>query len=206
MTEFPQDITERIVGTPEQEAEGVVGPPPKQWVGPVTIVDYDPSWPDRYNALRPPIDAALGDLIISAGHIGSTSVPGLAAKPVIDIDVVIDDTEDESRYVPPLERIGYRLLLRHPWWQGHRMLINADADVHLHIWPHDAAEPVRHRLLRDWLRTHPEDRDLYATTKQHLARETADRPEDYTMAKNTVIDAIFTRIFAAHPALRPTQS
>jgi GrpB-like predicted nucleotidyltransferase (UPF0157 family) len=122
--------------------------------------------------------------------------PGLAAKPIIDIDLLIADAADESRYVPALEGAGYFLILREPWWYGHRMLVDAAEDVHLHVWPPNALEPIRHRLFRDWLRSHPEDRDLYATTKRRLAREAAD---DYTMAKSDVIDAIFGRIFAAAP-------
>jgi GrpB-like predicted nucleotidyltransferase (UPF0157 family) len=126
-------------------------------------------------------------------------VPGLPAKPVIDIDLSIEDTADESGYVPALETAGYRLVLREPWWYGHRMLISAAEDVHLHLWPKDAPEPIRHRLFRDWLRSHPEDRDLYAATKRRLARDTVDQPGDYSLAKNDVIDEIYTRIFAAGP-------
>jgi GrpB-like predicted nucleotidyltransferase (UPF0157 family) len=94
-------------------------------------------------------------------------------------------------------RSGYRLVLREPWWYGHRMLVSPAADVNLHVWPRDAPEPIRHRLFRDWLRSHPQDRDLYATAKQRLARDTADRPDHYSLAKNDVIDDIYTRIFAA---------
>lgn len=126
-------------------------------------------------------------------------MPGLAAKPIIDIDLLVEDTTDESRYVPALETLGYRLVLREPWWHGHRMLVSTAEDVNLHVWPQDAPEPVRHRLFRDWLRSHPEDRELYATTKRRLARNTADRPGDYNLAKNDVIDAIYARIFATPP-------
>ena len=140
---------------------------------------------------------ALGGLIIAIEHVGSTSVPGLPAKPIIDIDLSIEDTADESRYVPALEGLGYRLVLREPWWYGHRMLVSPAEDVHLHMWPRDAPEPIRHLLFRDWLRSHPQDRDLYAATKRRLARETADQPGDYSLAKNDVIDEIYERIFAA---------
>jgi GrpB-like predicted nucleotidyltransferase (UPF0157 family) len=75
------------------------------------------------------------------------------------------------------------------------MLVDAKEDVHLHVWPQSAPELVRHRLFRDWLRSHPEDRELYASAKRHLVDKAADG--DYTMDKNEVIDAIFDRIFAA---------
>jgi len=87
-------------------------------------------------------------------------------------------------------------VLREPWWYGHRMFVDAAEDVHLHVWPRTAPEPIRHRLLRDWLRSHPADRDLYAATKRRLAAETAADPGDYTLAKSDVIDDIYSRIFA----------
>ncbi|GAA0565797.1 hypothetical protein GCM10010172_56780 [Paractinoplanes ferrugineus] len=196
MAAHPKELRERQVGTPEQQASGLVGERPQRWTGSVAIVDYDPSWPARYASIAALIERTLGDRIISIEHVGSTSVPGLSAKSVIDIDVVLEDTADESLFVPALEAAGYRLLLREPWWQGHRLLIPATEDVHLHVWPASAVEPTRHRLFRDWLRAHPDDRDLYASTKRRLAVETAATPDDYTMAKNDVIDQIFARLFA----------
>jgi GrpB-like predicted nucleotidyltransferase (UPF0157 family) len=139
----------------------------------------------------------LGSLVINVEHVGSTSVPGLAAKPIIDIDLILDETTDESRYIPALEKSGYRLVLREPWWHGHRMLISAAEDVNLHVWPQVAPEPLRHTLFRDWLRRHPDDRELYATTKRRLARDTGQHSRDYSLAKNDVIDDIYARIFAA---------
>ena len=88
-------------------------------------------------------------------------------------------------------------MLREPWWYGHRMLVSPEADVNLHVWPRDAPEPIRHRLFRDWLRSHPDDRDRYAAAKRSVARATADQPGDYSLAKNEVIDDIYARIFAA---------
>jgi GrpB-like predicted nucleotidyltransferase (UPF0157 family) len=198
LAEYPKEITQRFHGTPEQNGGALVGERPARWDH-IVIEDYDPAWAHRFAAASALLDDALGALIIAIEHVGSTSVPGLPAKPVIDIDLSIADTADESRYVPALETAGYRLVLREPWWYGHRMLISADEDVHLHMWPRDAPEPVRHLLFRDWLRSHPEDRDLYAATKRRLARDTVDQPADYSLAKNDVIDEIYARIFAAGP-------
>ncbi|MGQ5262322.1 GrpB family protein [Micromonospora sp. ZYX-F-536] len=199
MAGYPQDVVRRFHGTTEQMAAALVGEPPRTWRS-IVIEDYDPVWADRFVAARSSLTGALGGLIIGVEHVGSTSVPGLAAKPVIDIDLLIEDTTDESRYLPALERIGYRLVLREPWWHGHRMFLSAAEDVNVHVWPHDAPEPVRHRLFRDWLRSHPDDRELYATTKRRLARDTAHRPGDYSLAKNAVIDEIYGRLFAASEA------
>ena len=196
MTEYPPEITQRVLGTPEQNATSMVGERPAGWTGPVVLVEYDPSWPERFAVERARIRDVLGS-DVSVEHVGSTSVPGLPAKPVIDIDLTVPDSADEDSYVPALARAGYRLLLREPWWHGHRMLVTEAADVNLHVWPEGSPEAVRHRLFRDWLREHPDDRDLYAATKQRVAVETAERPEDYSLAKSDVIDAIFGRIFAA---------
>jgi GrpB-like predicted nucleotidyltransferase (UPF0157 family) len=196
MAQYPREITQRFHGTPEQMAAALVGEPPATWQS-IIIEDYDPAWADRFAAASSLLGEALSGLILAIEHVGSTSVPGLPAKPIIDIDLLIGDTADESRYLPALEELGYRLVLREPWWYGHRMLVSPAEDVHLHVWPSGAPEPVRHRLFRDWLRAHPADRDLYAATKRRLARDTVHRPGDYSLAKNDVIDDIYVRIFAA---------
>jgi GrpB-like predicted nucleotidyltransferase (UPF0157 family) len=196
MAKYPPEVTERFHASTEQLAAGLVGEPPARWQS-IVLEDYDPAWADQYAAARSRLDQALPGQIIGIEHVGSTSVPGLAAKPVIDIDLLLADTAEEARYLPALEGIGYRLVLREPWWYGHRMLVSPTADVHLHVWPQDAPEPVRHRLFRDWLRSHPDDRDRYAAAKRSLAGQTADQPGDYSLAKNEVIDDIYTSIFAA---------
>ncbi|MEU4530002.1 GrpB family protein [Micromonospora ureilytica] len=196
MAEYPQDVVQRFHGTPEQVDAGLVGNPPRTWKS-VVIEEYDSAWAQRFIVVRSSLTEALGGLIIGVEHVGSTAVPGLAAKPVIDVDLSIEDTAEESGYLPALERLGFRLVLREPWWHGHRMLVSLTEDVNLHVWPRGAPEPVRHRLFRDWLRSHPQDREVYAAAKRRLARDTAHRPRDYSLAKNTVIDEIYARIFAA---------
>jgi len=196
MSRYPQEIRQRLLGTPEQNAIALVGEPPRRW-STIVIEDYDPAWPGRFTTAAAVVTAALGELVVGIEHVGSTSVPGLAAKPIVDIDLTLDDTADEDRFVPDLARAGYRLLLREPWWYGHRMLINAEEDVHLHVWPAGAPEAVRHLLFRDWLRGHPDDRDLYESAKRRIAVQTADRPGDYSLTKSDVIDEIFERIFAS---------
>ena len=203
---YPPEITERQFGDPATPPGWVGAAPPSR---PIELSEPDPAWPARFAAEAARIAEALGAAALRIEHVGSTSVPGLPAKPIIDIDVQIADTEDEEAYLPPLEQSGFRLILREPWWNGHRMLVPADpadpADtaVNLHIFPAGAPEPLRHLLFRDWLRAHPEDRDLYAATKRSLADSTADRPNDYSLAKNTVIDDIYTRIFSAPPESHP---
>jgi GrpB-like predicted nucleotidyltransferase (UPF0157 family) len=196
VAKYPPEVTERFHASPEQLAAGLVGEPPARWQS-IVLEDYDPAWADQYAAARSRLEQALPGQIIGIEHVGSTSVPGLAAKPVIDIDLLLEETSDEARYLPALEGTGYRLVLREPWWYQHRMLVSPEADVHLHVWPRDAPEPIRHRLFRDWLRTHPDDRDRYARAKRSVARQTVDEPGDYSLSKNEVIDDIYTSIFAA---------
>jgi GrpB-like predicted nucleotidyltransferase (UPF0157 family) len=202
MSEYPREITERQVGDAEQQIVGWVGgpKPPQQ---PVVVVDPDPAWPSWYAAEAARIVDILGDVVVRIEHVGSTSVPGLPAKPIIDIDLQVADSAAEDGYVPPLVRSGYRLVLREPWWNGHRMLTGPEGRFNLHVFPAGAPETLRHLLFRDWLRTHPDDRDLYASVKRELTESTAENPEAYSLAKNGVIDEIYTRIFSVPPAAHP---
>ncbi|GAA1656866.1 GrpB family protein [Actinoplanes couchii] len=194
MGEYPPEVLHRQLGTPEQNATSLVREPLNGW-RPVVLEDYDPAWAARFGTVAAELRGILGDRIAGLEHVGSTSVPGLAAKPIIDIDLTVVSSDDEPAYLPDLERAGWILILREPWWFGHRMLIDPAEDFHLHVWPVGAAEPIRHRVLRDWMRTHPEDRDLYTDTKRRLARELGD--DGYGMAKCTVIDEILARAFAS---------
>lgn len=196
---YPPELVRRQV---DADREGRVGAPV---VGerPVVVADPDPAWASWFEDEAARIVGALGDVVVRLEHIGSTAVPGLPAKPVVDMDLQVADSADEDAYVPALEAAGYRLALREPWWNGHRMLVGPGGRSHLHVFPAGAPEPLRHLLFRDWLRTHPDDRDLYAATKRDLAVATAADPERYSLAKNDVVDEIYARIFAAPPEAHP---
>jgi GrpB-like predicted nucleotidyltransferase (UPF0157 family) len=203
MSSYPREITERQLDDEDDPRSG--------WVGgagpvdrPIVVVDPDPAWAARFVEESARIGDALGPVALRIEHVGSTSVPGLPAKPIVDIDVHVADTDAEDLYVSALEAVGYRLVLREPWWNGHRMLVAADDGVNLHVFPVDAPEPLRHLLFRDWLRSHPEDRDLYASAKRRLAVTTAETPADYNLAKNAVIDDIYERVFSVPPEAHPS--
>jgi GrpB-like predicted nucleotidyltransferase (UPF0157 family) len=199
---YPPEITERQFGDPDDLRDGRVGgaarPP-----SPIVVVDPDPEWPAAFAREAERVRAALGDVVVRLEHVGSTSVPGLPAKPIIDIDLQVPDSAAEETYVPALERSGYRLVLREPWWNGHRMLLGPGGGSHLHVFPAGAPETLRHLLFRDWLRTHPDDLALYAQEKRLLARTTATDPSGYSLAKNAVIDDIYERIFSVPPESHP---
>lgn len=164
----------------------------------IEVVDPDPSWPDRYAALAEMINAALGPAARSLEHVGSTAVPGLPAKPVIDIDLTVPDSDDEAAYVPALEERGFVLVVREPWWYRHRCLRLTDPACNLHVFSPGAAESERHRIFRDWLRAHPRDRAAYAEAKLAASRATqmgGGDVTDYNARKQAVIMEIYGRAF-----------
>ena len=166
----------------------------------IEMCEPDPAWPQRYEEIAARIRQALGWRAIALEHVGSTSVPGLAAKPVIDIDLMVAEPEWEERYVPALEAIGFQLVIREPWWYGHRCLRSDDPRCNLHVFGPDSPEAVRHRILRDWLRGNPDERDLYAAAKRQAAEESNARGEhvmEYNARKQQVIREIYGRAFLA---------
>jgi GrpB-like predicted nucleotidyltransferase (UPF0157 family) len=166
----------------------------------IVVVDPDPAWPDHFAALEARVRDALGARVLALDHIGSTSVPGLAAKPIIDLDLVIADPTDEDAYVPALEAAGFVLRIREPWWEEHRMLRATDPAANLHVFGPDSPVPWRDRVFRDHLRRDAADRDLYAEAKRRSAAASTAAGEDvmeYNARKEPVIRAVFGRAFAA---------
>lgn len=173
--------------------------------GPIEIVEPDPSWPAQYEELARRIRGALGERVLDLEHVGSTSVPGLAAKPLIDIDLTVADSRDEAAYVPALEAAGFELRIREPSWHEHRCFgATAAPRAYLHVWSPDCPEAIRHRMLREWLRDHADDRELYAATKRAAAAATNAADGilmDYNQRKEPVIREILDRMFRAYGLL-----
>jgi len=155
----------------------------------VTLVDHDPSWRDRFDRERAKIAAALGSEAIRIEHVGSTAVPGLAAKPIIDIQLSVGDVELETSYLPALEAAGYSLRVREP---GHR-LARIFESVHLHVCASGSAWERRHLLFRDWLRHDANDRALYEATKRELSGVEWETRNHYADAKSEVIEQVMVR-------------
>src|SRR5689334_11000230 len=156
----------------------------------ITIVDYDSSWPSKFQMHAGRIANALGEVALRIEHIGSTSVPGLAAKPIIDILVVVEDSTIESAYLPHLEAAGYELRVREPEWHQHRMFRTPEKDVHVHIYSAGCREIQRNLLFRDRLRANVDDRRRYEQTKRELATHDWSDINDYANAKTDVIESI----------------
>jgi GrpB-like predicted nucleotidyltransferase (UPF0157 family) len=176
----------------EQILAASVGGPPPQYQD-VVLADYDPEWPKWFERAAEQIRSALGYKVLQLDHVGSTSVPGLAAKPLIDINLVVEDTTDEDAYVPQLEAIGYVLRVREPDWFEHRMLRGDNPPVNLHVFPPNCEEVERMRRFRDHLRTNDVDRELYERTKRELAAQDWKYVQNYADAKTAVVQEIMKR-------------
>ena len=161
--------------------------------GPVVLVEYDPRWPELFRREAVRIRAALGDRALQVEHAGSTSVPGLAAKPIIDIVLVVADSADESAYVPALEAAGYVLRIREPDWFEHRLLKGPDTSVNLHVFSSGCPEIDRMLFFRDRLRSDRGDRELYERTKRELAQQEWKYVQHYADAKAAVVEEIVAR-------------
>lgn len=159
----------------------------------VELAEYDAGWPERFRAEEARIRGALGDLALEVEHVGSTSVPGLAAKPIIDIVLVVADSAREQDYVPALEAAGYVLRIREPEWFEHRLLKTPERDVNLHVFSAGCEEVARMLAFRDHLRTNDEDRLLYERTKRELAAQTWEHLQHYADSKTEVVEQIVRR-------------
>jgi GrpB-like predicted nucleotidyltransferase (UPF0157 family) len=156
----------------------------------VVVQDYDQEWPTVYASVRGRVMAALGARAVDVQHIGSTSVPGLAAKPVVDVLLTVKDVSDEPAYVPALEGAGFLLRVREP---GHRMFRTHRKDVHLHVYEPDDQAVTDYLDLRDWLRVDSEDRERYAELKRNLSQRSWSDMNHYADAKSDVIQQVLTR-------------
>ncbi len=164
---------------------------------PVTLVAYDPSWPRLYAAEAEKIRAALGEAARVLEHVGSTSIPGMSAKPVLDILLAVPQSSDEDAYVPALTAQGFRLHLREPDWEQHRLLKGEAPAVNLHVFSPGSREITRMLAFRDRCRAEPAEFDLYLSTKRALAARTWRHVQHYANAKSEIVEAIIARALAA---------
>ncbi|WP_139983442.1 GrpB family protein [Nocardioides litoris] len=160
----------------------------------LVVVDHDPGWATAYAEHEARIRTALGETGVQVEHIGSTSVPGLAAKPIIDVLVTVPDITAEADYLDPLLAAGYLLRVREP---GHRLVRTPDLDVHVHVLEVGAPAAADYLLLRDRLRSDEADRRLYESVKRDLVAQDWADMNAYSDAKTEVIEAIKGRARAS---------
>ena len=163
----------------------------------IELAEYDAEWPRLFEREEARIRTALGDRVMLLEHAGSTSVPGLAAKPRIDMVLAVTDSADEASYVPPLEAVGYVLSIREPDWYEHRVFKGPDTDVNLHVFTVGCEEIDRMLAFRDHLRTDPRDRELYELEKRRLAAQRWKYVQNYADAKSEVVAEIMARAMPA---------
>lgn len=185
------ESSERASLTEEQLHAVWVGRPPSS--GAIRLVEYDPAWPALFEVEAGRIRAALGDTILRLEHTGSTSVPGLAAKPRIDMLLVVANSANEPAYVSMLEAAGYVLVIREPAWYEHRVFNGPGTDCNLHVFSAGSPEIERIVLFRDHLRRDDIDRALYERTKRELAEREWTYVQDYADAKTAVVEEIIAR-------------
>ena len=159
----------------------------------IRIAEYDAHWRLRFEREAGRIRAVLGERALQVEHVGSTAVPGLAAKPVIDIILVVADSAEEAAYAPALEATGYEIRIREPEWFQHRMLQGGDGDVNLHVFPAGCPEVDRMIAFRNWLRANPGDREWYERSKRALAGREWGCTQEYADAKTAVVREILGR-------------
>ena len=162
----------------------------------IYLAPYDLAWPAQYDAEAAKIRAALGEAALVLEHVGSTSIPGMPAKPIIDIILCIADSADEDAYVPALTAQGYRLHLREPEWEQHRVMKGEWPMVNLHVLTVGSQELVRMVAFRDRCRSHPEELARYREAKQALAGQVWRHVQHYANAKGEVVEAIIERALA----------
>lgn len=166
---------------------------------PIVLAEYDQHWPALFQREAARIREILGSTAVLVEHVGSTSVPGLAAKPIIDILLAVPDSASEQAYVPALQAAGYVLRIREPDWFEHRLLRGPDTHINLHVFTAGAAEIDWMLTFRDWLRANDADRDAYLQVKRELAKRTWRHVQHYADSKTAIIEEIMTRATAARP-------
>lgn len=181
-----------------QDSFFVNGSPP---VETVEVVPYDCSWPKVYAEVACSIENALGANVQEINHIGSTAIPGIMAKPVIDIDLTVADPTDEERYFSALQSLGFQLIVREPRFHEHRLFHLEKPRVNLHVFGPDCPETIRHLLFRDWLRQSKDDCRLYANAKLKAVKGCSLDIAKYHENKQKVVHEIYRKIFKHLSAL-----
>ncbi len=180
----------------EEEIMSVTVGVPEVLNNTIYLADYDSAWSSMFAELEQEIRGVLKNKVLLLEHVGSTSVPGLSAKPIIDMVLAVADSADESSYVPQLETSSYILKIREPNWYEHRVLKPQDKKANLHVFTTGCEEIERMIAFRDRLRNHPKDRKLYEVTKQKLSQQTWKYIQDYADAKSSVVREIMNRAYS----------
>lgn len=196
ITPEPPADQDEAAESPHDRLRRVTVGEPVVHAGPIRLEPFSDRWSAEFSIEAGRVRAALGDRALRVEHVGSTAVPGLAAKPIVDMCLTVAESADEDSYVPSLEAAGLILRIREPDWYEHRMFKGPGTDINLHVFSDGCPEVARMVSFRDRLRRDQPARQLYERTKRELARRRWTYVNDYAAAKSAVVEAIL----AAAPA------
>jgi GrpB-like predicted nucleotidyltransferase (UPF0157 family) len=171
----------------------------------IEIVEPNPKWAASFTLIAQRIQAALGSRALVIEHVGSTSIPNLPAKDIIDVDLVVADPTDEESYVQDLEDAGFQFLIREPKWYEHRFFGLDEPYANIHVFGPGAAELTRHRIFKQWLLNHEDDLVRYAEMKRAVAAESRvsnETMDQYCVRKNPIVRDILDRAFREQGLLK----
>lgn len=171
----------------------------------IEIIPYQASWPVTFSNVASRITSALGPQVIRLEHVGSTSVPGLDAKPICDILLEVSDPSKENLYIPALESLGFVHYFRQPKWHGHRFLAvdQADVEINLHVHRENCQVAAQFLTFRDFLRENAWARDEYAEAKRKAADSSNDEDGGrarYQMQKSAVLNRLKVQAITETPS------
>jgi GrpB-like predicted nucleotidyltransferase (UPF0157 family) len=175
----------------------VARPARERYPGPIVIRDYDPSWPAQFEAERARVSGALGSIVVTIEHVGSTAVPGLAAKPIIDLLAGVESLPAARERVGAMRAIGYTHMAEYEAWLPDEMLFRKGPPGpwthHVHVMEPASARWDEFVLVRDHLRAHPDTAAAYAELKRALALRFGDDIEGFRAAKRPFLADVLRR-------------
>ena len=177
----------------EKQLQSVTVIPIQKHQSTINLSDYQMQWKEDFQIEKHHLKETLKEKALMIEHVGSTSVEGLCAKPIIDILLIVEDSSKEEDYLSELEEAGYWLKIREPDWYQHRMFKGPRCDINLHVFSQGASEIDKMLLFRNWLRENDADRELYADTKRQLAKQIWKYVQNYADAKSQVVLEIMER-------------
>ncbi len=159
---------------------------------PIELIAYDPRWVDAFQRMRKHLADALGDVAVRIEHVGSTAIPGIPAKPIVDIQVSVDDIDDDESFRDAIESQGFELRFIEPGHRYFRPPAGIPRDYQVHVCQVGSDWERVHLLFRDYLRTHPEVANEYGRMKLRLAKQHGQERIAYNDDKGPFIDAVVT--------------
>ena len=159
----------------------------------ILLHDYDTAWATEFSHIRTRLLNGLGETALAVEHVGSTAIPGLCAKPVIDVLLVVADSSDEAAYAPQVQECGFHFHHREPDWHEQRLFKFKNPSLNLHVFSSGCLEIERMLVFRDFLRSDDQARATYDSKKRELAQKDWARVQEYADAKSDVVEGLLNQ-------------